>query len=204
MQYKYGGAPTDLGYIDTEASEMCYVQYLPIHFPKSEFRVPENLKWCLPLVQATLDDYDWNKYVYLTAKHYFVNNLSCNRPGWHSDGFGTNDINFIWYDAHPTEFCEQDFWLCADHIKSMREMEEQYDLLNVREYPCKHLLRMDQKVIHRVSGRPFEGMRTFVKISISDNKYNLKGNAHNFLFDYNWDMFERGIERNDPVVSVID
>ena len=40
--------------------------------------------------------------------------------------------------------------------------------------------------------------RTFFKLSFSKDKYDLKGNSHNYLFDYNWEMRERKENRNIP------
>lgn len=31
-----------------------------------------------------------------------------------------------------------------------------------------------------------------------NNRYNLAGNSHNYLFDYKWDMHPRAKTRNDP------
>lgn len=203
MHSRYGGYPKTVGKVVLEPSEYCYVQYLPLAFPHSEYRIPENMKWVLPI----LDKIDMfpiaDKYIYLTAKHFYINEgANPNRPGWHTDGFGTDDINFIWYDAHPTEFCVQDFWLSDDDNDSLVEMEEQYDPKNVTTYPVNTLLRLDEKIVHRVNESPFEGMRTFVKISVSRDQYNLKGNSHNYLFDYNWEMVDRDINRNNPRVNV--
>lgn len=41
-------------------------------------------------------------------------------------------------------------------------------------------------------------MRQYVKISLSDHRYNLENNSHNYLFDYDWPMFGREATRNDP------
>lgn len=198
MQYNYGGAPTDLGAVNLSPSEMCYVQYMPVMMPKQGIKVPRNMKWCLPLIAVAADHKDGFDYMYLTAKHYYTNTKGCNRPGWHSDGFMTGDMNIIWYDCHPTQFCVQGFRLSHDHSQSMIEMEQQARPESVIEYPSGHALAMSQSVIHRVNTSDFEGMRTFVKISLSNSKYNLKGNAHNHMFDYSWDMVERSEHRNHP------
>ena len=50
---------------------------------------------------------------------------------------------------------------------------------------------MDNKCIHRVSVDKREGFRTFIKITVSKNQFRLKGNAHNYLFDYDWEMIPR-------------
>jgi hypothetical protein len=215
MQFKYGGKPEVIDNMKLYPEEYCYIQYLPIKMAGSDdTRMPANLGWVYRLVWDVAVDVKYrnikddleDKYVYLTAKHFYVDNASAaNREGWHSDGFMSDDINYIWYSDMPTQFCEQEFWLSHGHSKSMLEMEQQALLENIVEYPCGYLLRVDEKVIHRVNpDSNFKGVRTFVKVSISDKKYNLKGNAHNYLFDYDWDMVERGDSRNDPVGLISD
>lgn len=196
----YGNMPEPLGLVHTEASEMCFVQYLPIVLPGEGARIPDNLQWCVPIVRKVLMNVDVSdKYVYLTAKHLFVtpDNVG-NRAGWHSDGFMTDDINFIWYDKHPTEFCVQRFNITEDCDISMREMESQAKEESIVVYPDNLLLKLDSSVIHRPPANVEPGYRTFVKVSISKDKYNLKGNAHNYLFNYDWDMVERDFSRNHP------
>lgn len=192
----YGAAPVELGFVDVHAAEMCLVQYLPV-FMDGDLRIPVNLDWCRPVVKKAIYNLpDLKVYVYLTAKHFWSNG-SMNRAGWHSDGFLSDDINFIWYDSVPTKFCVQPFDLTLDHQKSMEEMGEQADTRNIVTYPNKHLLMMDERTIHRVN-ETGSGLRTFIKVSASNNRYNLQGNAHNYLFDYSWTMHERSETRNDP------
>lgn len=206
---KYGTAPRIMGELNLEATEMCYAQYLPIGLAASEgqgdaIRIPENLAWVRPLIGyiAIEDKLDPNLYLYLTVKRIFVSGSDCgNRPGWHSDGFGTDDINYIWCDRAPTEFAIQPFKLSDDCDKSMNEMEQQFSAGTEIVYPVKTLLRLDQFVIHRTPTYCEPGYRTFVKVSISKHRYNLKGNAHNYLFDYKWDMVERKVERNHPTAD---
>jgi len=199
---EYGTAPKILGEFDIEATEFCYVQYLPISLPGSVYwQLPANLEWVRPLlgcVEADVDD-----YVYVTAKNMFVSGSDCgNRPGWHSDGFGTDDLNYIWCDRSPTEFAIQPFKLSADCSASMQEMEDQFVHGTEIVYPPKTLLLLDQGVIHRTPTFCAPGYRTFVKISVSKHRYNLKGNAHNYLLDYDWEMVERTVERNHPTTEV--
>lgn len=194
---KYGQAPQVIGEFLLEPSEMCLVQYLPIIIPGVGMSVPENLEWVSPMFASI--EVDMDDYVYLTVKNVYESDGKCsNRPGWHSDGFGTDDINYIWCDRCPTEFAVQDFLLSADCIDSLREMDEQVRKEGITTYPINHLLRLDQSVIHRSPEHFQAGMRAFVKISVSKNKYNLKGNAHNYGLDYQWVMHERGVERNHP------
>lgn len=195
---KYGIEPIVMDHYDLSPTEMCFIQYLPIKLINTDIRIPENIHWTIPLIAAS--EYNDDDYVYLTVKYLYVTpeNMG-NRPGWHSDGFDTDDINYIWYDSHPTEFCIQDFNISDDHNQSMIDMGSQAQLKNIRSYGIKNLIKMDKFSIHRVPVVTTQGYRAFVKISVSKHKYNLKGNAHNYLFDYNWDMKERTISRNHPI-----
>lgn len=175
--------------------ELMFVQYMPVQMPGTDLRIPSHLQCYEPLfkpVEVARDD-----YVYLTAKHVFVTPGNAgNRPGWHIDGFGTNDLNLIWYDSMPTEFCVQDFELREDHEGAMEDMENQAESENIETYPVGSLLCLNDQMVHRTAECTHGHYRTFVKISISEDKYNLKGNAHNYLFDYSWDMVGRGPTRN--------
>lgn len=200
-----------IGEIDVQASEMCFVQYLPIRlrydrwdFPGSVL-IPDNLKWTGPVVDRCLKDFEhrhgeWYGYIYLTAKHMFVSSeSSMNRPGWHIDGYGTDDINYFWYDKFPTEIANQEFYdLSDDHEASLIQMEEQVDRNCIVTFPDRSLLRLDNTVVHRVAPVTKSDYRTFVKVSFSNDKYNLKGNAHNYLLDYEFNMVERERIRNHP------
>jgi len=198
---KYGSAPQVTIPCDLSLGEYCYSMYLPIKMPFTGVRVPSNLKWLKPLVNRVMIlEAVEDKHIYLTVKHMYVEGTQGNRPGWHSDGFMSEDINYIWYDSSPTEFCIQGFNLSQDHQLSLQEMEEQGDINNIVTYPCKTLLRLDQYVIHRTAIAP-PGVRAFVKISISKDRYNLAGNAHNCLFNYDWDMHPRASYRNHPVAQ---
>lgn len=199
---KYGKAPILIDNIVLEPSEMCFVQYLPIRMSYNDnlgcdVRIPPNLEWTRPLVHKVIRNHDLDHYIYLTVKHLYVEpNSMGNRPGWHSDGFKTDDINYIWVDSFPTEFCIQDFDLSDDCEQSMLDMETQVKKDNITTYKSYDLLLLDQYVIHRTPKGT--GFRTFVKISVSKDRYNLKGNAHNYLFDYSWKMVERKTTRNHP------
>lgn len=197
---RYGNAPQVLGQFQVDCQEMLFVQYLPIVFPHEALKLPPNLECFASLVQAVLPLVGNDDYLYITAKMgYSSNNCSFNREGWHSDGFGTPDLNFIWSDSSPTEFCIQEFDLSQDCSVSMVEMQQQVRSENVITYSDCTLLQLDSSVIHRVNPVQQDGPRTFCKLSISKEKYNLKGNAHNYLFDYSWDMKNRSVQRNHPI-----
>ncbi len=201
-------APISLGKFEVDCCEMMFVQYLPIVMPDgsgrgSKISIPRNVACFLPIIASACNDgggTDPSSYVYLTAKHLFIpKDGAANRPGWHLDGFGTDDINFIWSNSLPTEFCVQEFDLSDDHDLSLQQMETQADKSNIITYPVGSLLRLDNTVVHRVAKCTEDHYRTFVKISISRHQYNLKGNAHNYGFEYDWPMVERQAGRNHPI-----
>lgn len=203
MKKQFKSRPVLLDAISLQPTELMYYQYLPIVMVDScqstLFRLPKNLKWVLPLLGKLVGNIFPDDYVYLTVKHMWVTDKAANRHGWHIDGFLTDDTTYIWSDAHPTEFCEQEFLLTEDHEQSMIEMGEQVKPENCFTYPNNSLVMLDTSTVHRVNTNPFEGFRTFVKISVSKEKYNLEGNSHNYLFDYNWPMVKRKPERNHPI-----
>lgn len=203
---KYGILPVDLGIFDIKCEEMMFYQYLPIKLKGKQFdEIEPRLKCFEPLINAVYNNITFSQwcdsYIYLTAKHIFVNDDHCgNRPGWHTDGFMSDDINYIWCDSEPTVFSDCGLTdLTQEHEKSLLEMEAFVNYSCEVTYPVKSLLKLDQFVIHRSPENCKSGYRTFVKISVSNEKYNLIGNSHNHLLDYNWDMQPRKAERNHPI-----
>lgn len=205
---KYGDLPTYLGLHEVDCEEMIYYQYLPIKLKsKTELLVEERLKpfekilgnICCDFVGEFGLDRFIDSYVYLTAKKmYQSNGCSFNRKGYHSDGFLTNDINYIWSDKNPTVFNFSKFNLTLDDKISLKEMEEQADEEKIETYPDNSLLRLNQYNIHRVLSIKGTYLRTFIKVSFSQDKYDLKGNSRNYLLNYDWETRERELERNIP------
>jgi hypothetical protein len=200
----YGSAPVDLGYVGLSPKEMMFWMYCPIKLPSQlEPTYPDNLAQFDELVFQTYFDCKerWqDSYVYLTAKTLWVSKDNPgNRPGWHSDGFMTDDLNYIWSDRCGTEFWEPAKLIAftQDHHRSLGEMEyaAAYAPQYTRTYGDKHLLRLDESVIHRVAANLTSGMRSFVKISVSRSRYDLEGNSVNHAFP-EWPTVPRGVERN--------
>lgn len=196
----YGNLPTDLGLVDISPTEMMFWLYCPIKEPYGQFIIPPNLRQFQPILEKVCStEYIGSSYVYLTTKTLYIEPKSVgNRPGWHTDGFGTDDINFIWYDRCPTLFLATNLDLpdkCEDAMKQMEERAKGH--ANIC-YPDKHLLRLDQTVIHHIPMHIDPGMRTFVKVSISKDKYNLEGNSVNHKLKLNVDLKPRNVDRNHP------
>lgn len=202
----YGTQPENLGLVDIDPTEMMFWMYCPIKTPGMiDAVVPANLMQFLPLIEKVKADADeWqDKYVYITAKTLYVKpETPGNRPGWHSDGFMTDDLNYIWSDRNPTVFFydgSQHSFSC-DHVRSMDEMNQlcEDDPSKHFRYSNKHLMKLDQRVLHKVDTNIQAGMRTFVKISVSKDVYALKGNSINHELPIAEVYQERGVERNCP------
>lgn len=204
----YGRLPHSIGQYSVPCKEMMFYQYLPIKLiGQTEITIEDRLKVFSELIGTSccdfigvfgLDKYV-QSYVYLTAKCMFQqNNCSFNRPGYHADGFMTDDINYIWSDCLGTIFNTTEFQLSKDDSKSILQMEKQAKAKNEVIYPDGTLLRLDQFNIHKVAPVNTPRMRTFLKLSFSADKYDLIGNSRNHLLNYNWEMRERKKERNIP------
>jgi len=198
----YGAAPTLVGEVCIPDCELMFVLYMPVRLAGQEVvTIPDYVRGYEPLIDLALE-HEGNaadgKYVYLTVKRLWVEPGSLGgRLGWHTDGFGTDDVNYIWADADPTEFCIQPFHLSDDHELSMRQMEEQARSENIVTYDVIDLLRIDARHVHRCPVNPKPGYRTFARVSISNDRYDMIGNAHNYDLDYSWIMHPRGAVRND-------
>lgn len=212
----YGKPPVDCGHFpDVGLTEVMYYLYLPIVMVRETamngpfLRVPRPLWPLQKLIHQAVnieDDHgrSWS-YVYLSArKGWATPDNPLNRPGWHCDGFGSPDMNYIWWSGPGTRFLVEDNPKMAavirdDHIASMTQFEMwstiSYD--KVRTYPAKHLYQIDRYVVHATPELTEGCMRQFVKISFSNERYNLYNNSHNYLFDYDWPMVDRELVRND-------
>jgi len=213
MKNKYGEPPVVMGQFKIKCQEMMLYQYLPIKMPKKSIISMERRLDCFrPMISAVIDnfvetfseDLARSSYIYLTAKHQYQDKTRCfNRPGYHSDGFMTDDINYIWSDINPTVFNKSKFILSLDDQKSLTEMQAQALPENDFSYPENTLLRLNQYNIHRVADVEIPGMRTFIKISFSKDKYDLIGNSHNYQINYKWAMKPRKSERNIPQSAIL-
>lgn len=209
MSHRYGEAPTLIDHFALyEWKEFMHYMYLPIRMKGDPtIRIPEALHFVHPIVDkiARLADAFCTEpeipYIYVTARRgYATPDNPLNRPGWHCDGFGTNDVNFVWWDTCSTRFAIQEFTeIDASHALSMQNFEEQIDPNKVVTLGDHILWLLTPYVVHNTPIIPPPGtVRSFLKISVSQHRYNLEGNSHNYLFKYAWPMYPRDAARNDP------
>ncbi len=208
MPNNYGKSPVSCGVVACSVTEMMFYQDMPLKLPgEHKITREDRLKpfdlaigiACGNFIGEYGIDRYMSGYVYISAKRLFQSHdCTFNRPGWHCDGFGSDDINYIWYDRTPTVFNCTEFNLPKDDAASMIAMDEQAQECNNFTFPAGNLLRLDQFCVHRVGVPLKPEVRTFLKITISRDRFNLEGNAHNPLLDYNWPLRPRGEARNIP------
>lgn len=201
----YGEQPVDLGFVDLNCEEMMFWLYCPVKLPYSKVVIPDNLKKYKIILDKVKEDLkDWeDKFVYITAKTLWVNPENPgNRPGWHSDGFLTDDLNYIWCDSNPTVFFyngDKRYAFSKDHSQSLVEMNNTCEYSGYHQkFPVKHLLKLDERVLHKIDTDIEPGLRTFAKVSVSRHPYKMKGNSINHELTGDWCNVERGSERNCP------
>ncbi|WP_343321445.1 hypothetical protein [Sphingobacterium multivorum] len=221
----YGSEPIEIATdVVVDNDQMYFYQYLPIKLAgfTDSIALPKQLDRLNLIIEKVVKDFQSkvlkpkygvtykslneyrDHYIYLTAKCLYIKSgENLNRLGWHCDGFMSDDINYIWCDCIPTEYVIGTFELIQDHRESIEQMNRLF--YNSEPLKCKpnSIYRLDETVIHRCDYNHSKDavLRHFVKVSFSKEKYNLKGNSHNYLLDYNWEMKDRDYSRNHPVKS---
>lgn len=235
MNLRYGNEPELIGTFDLDFVEYCHWMYLPVAMAEdfcgepngrtcteTDLRLPPNLGFARQIVGQALEHETrrgnrW-RYVYLTARRGWATpGNPLNRPGWHTDAFGNDDVNYVWTDRFPTDFLIGDpepvvGTITDDHVVSMQQFERAADVANggypglmIVQYPDSTLLRLDSSMIHAAPSIPAPGgERSFLKVSFSNDRYDLIGNSHNYELDYVWAMHPRGAVRNDPATAASD
>lgn len=204
-------APVSIGFFDMKLPEVMYYLYLPVEMGDTEhpdIRLPPNVECCLPLIVRAMERAPRAyQYAYLSArKGWATPDNPLNRPGWHCDGYGTDDMNYVWWSGPGTRFAVHDFHdISPDHVESLAQFAAQVRADQVFSPPHGNLYALTPSVVHAtpVIGAP-GCMREYVKVSLSDSRYNLENNSHNYLFDYHWPLHSRDMIRNDPHKAQVD
>lgn len=202
-----GSAPVRISSFKFDLPEVMYYLYLPVVMGREWRRIemPHNIHCLYSMVVSARnfanEHYNWDpKYAYISArKGWATKDNPLNRPGWHIDGYGSSDLNFVWWAGDGTRFAIQEFKdVSPDHTRSLEQFEEQVDLSKVETPEAKTLYLIDQSVVHATPDIVTPHMRQYVKISFSEHEYALENNSHNYAFQYNWKMQGREEIRNDP------
>lgn len=214
---KYGDKPKSLGLLRLDVSEMLFYQDMLIKEPGQtpdtiETKLEARLDPFKPLIGMACCDFIAgfglrafkDHRIYITAKHlYQPADMSINRPGWHTDGFGTADITYIWSNAIPTEFCSTEFNITEDDKLSMIEMEDQAKVADVFTARVNEVIRLNRYNVHRPNTSGHATMRAFAKVIFSLDKFQLTGNSINPFMSYDgWEFQKRQNLRNVPQSSI--
>lgn len=186
---------------------------LPIKIYDSEYRLPEEVRSVQDLVQNVANfeheiNPAINKYCcYLTTDQGWVEpGETQRRKGCHVDGFQGARIqpkqminrSYIVSDRLPTVFYPHPFK--TDHLdESIHNFFLDFDRqanenLAWRSNPNEVVLS-DAYMVHRSDVAKERIFRTFVRISYDTRRFDRLGNTHNPLFDYNWEMIPRDVQK---------
>lgn len=189
----------------SEKLEFCNVVSMAIKIPgNNSYHIPENYGIVWPLINAIENLYGnkfSNMYAYMTIKKMFIaSDTFPNRPGWHIDGFLSDQSNFIICDSIPTEILCIDCDLTEDHSISLGEMDN-LSGGKILDLPLYSLIELDRECIHSPSRNNdhFPVLRTFVKITYSEELFNGIGNAWNYLLPEIVPSKSRDLSRNHGV-----
>lgn len=197
--------------LDTTQLDFCNHAYMCISQEgSSEYSIPANLEDIVNPILSNiyelspyLYDNDYRYNCYLTIKHEYVNGGSFgNRPGWHIDGFKSDQHNFIWFDILPTEVCVGKFRLSDDHELSLDEMTIQSKDKFNHLLTENTLYEMNQSCVHRpgINNTRSPYLRTFIKITFSKELFNCFGNAWNYKLPHIRPSAYRQSNRNHSVL----
>ncbi len=184
----------------------CRILDLPIKMKDNlEFRLPLEIIELKSMIQKIANHaYSMNKnfndyYCYLTIdKKEVLPNQTGRKAGIHVDGFQGAplpiDHSYIIYDNNPTLFYKQPFsvknWDRSCH-NYFQGFEKQKRIENIIKYPNYEILFIDAYCLHESAIIINETRRTFFRMSFSVREFDRLGNAHNPMFDYNWNMQPR-------------
>jgi hypothetical protein len=208
----YADQPVRICEFKFDLPEVMYYLYLPVRMPGGghDIRLPPNVECCRPMIEAAINLHlpmRQSSIVYLSARKGWASpDNPLNRPGWHCDGFGTADMNYIWWTGPGTRFTRQKFRdISEDHIESLKQFDRMIYAGDIYTPDEKWLYGLSPRCVHSTPEvKPPGCMRQFVKISLSMERYNLENNSHNYLFDYDWPMHSRDVIRNDTHKAQLD
>lgn len=192
---------------------------MPIKFPGSdEYRLPAPLAQFAPVIQRIAnvehrinpahDDY----YAYLTIDQRVVQASTLQREApCHVDGFqgarwkpkARINHSYTVSDILPTAYYVQPFDLTAldeavhDFFWEMNAQVADTNEAHRWQPAEREITLMDCYCVHRGVEATETGPRTWLRLSFEERRrvFDRLGNAHNPLFDYDWEMVERDIEQ---------
>lgn len=182
---------------------------MPIKFPGTDYRLPLELVQLQGVLETIIgfehainphaDEY----YAYVTVDQGMVRQGEMQRKGGlHVDGFQGARIqpktyinrSYVVADMVPTVFYDQPFQTA--HMDETRhnfflDFDRQAQEGCVWRPEPFEIVLMDAYTVHRSDSAKQECFRTFLRVSYDVKIFDRLGNAHNPLFDYQWEMMAR-------------
>lgn len=200
-QYLYPRPPIDMGLVEDEEFACDFnVLRMPLKFPGTEYRIPDELIGMMPLL-ARVAEYE----AFINARH---NDCFCHitfdrsvvpagqfhrYPGFHGDGVQGTKItpkaliehSYIFVTDPPTEFCLQPFFMThLDEAKHnfFKEFDKQARECNVYGALPNHLYLIDPYMVHRTPKIVVPVNRVFGRITYAFTELQHPKNTINPMF----------------------
>jgi hypothetical protein len=189
---------------------------MPIKFPGSNFRIPNSLKQFKDVIEivanyeAQINSKCFDEYFcYMTVDQGFVKPGSLQREApCHVDGFQGARWNpktrinhtYVIGNAIPTTYYVQPFDLRhLDEAKhnffwEMNNIVAKTKSAHAWQPEDGEINMIDAYTVHRGTEATEPVMRTWIRLSFEVRKFDRLGNAHNPMFQYDWEMVKRDIE----------
>jgi len=185
--------PLSLGEVELDVpDDRIYILRMPIRSYHSGFQIPEELKWCRPLIAVAEVNQKKMKvnhpFCYITIRSGLV--TSTTDDEWHVDGFSTKithlpEQNYIWVDRVPTEWTVQginfpeDFDPLVHNVHRFIQRSLRGNVIQTCE--PKRVYCMDPYVIHRRPHMYEDVYRTFIRVSFTPIEIQDRNNTFNDL-----------------------
>ena len=194
---------------------------LPIKIYNSEYLLPEEVEPIRNLIQNVVNfEHEINPAIdsyccYLTIDQGWVEpGETQRRGGCHVDGFQGARINpkqminrsYVWSDCLPTVFYPHPFK--TDHLDEcvhnfFLDFDRQADESQAWRPDQNEVVLSDAYTVHRCDVAKERTFRTFVRVSFDTRQFDRLGNTHNPLFNYNWKMVARDVQKTLKVYDAI-
>ncbi|BBB57699.1 hypothetical protein MPCS_01710 (plasmid) [Candidatus Megaera polyxenophila] len=189
-------------------------QNLPIKFPFSNYRIPQELSQFMEAIQIVANywhsinpQYADYYYCYFSVAQSEVPPGCFQRRGHlHTDGFQSHwldvplftDFTFIVSDTASTEFYLQEFDISKLDTTVHNYFKYFAQNLKVRSLKLREpyeIVGMDAYTLHKSirNSYSYHIKRTFIRIMYSVIRWPSQGNAYNPMFDYTWPIVKRDL-----------
>lgn len=170
-----------------------YVLRMLVWTPYDGLKLPDELSWTLPLIEASMrHQHDYigviHPFCYLTVRHGLV--TSTTDDDWHVDGFSMKvthlpEQNYLWADSHATEVLHAATPLPESFDPLRHNIHSTFGRFvtstNVVQCHPRNVFVIDPYVVHRRPAVPAGTHRTFLRVSHVPIEINDTNNTQNPL-----------------------